>query len=171
MNIAIEKLKQSDAEKLFEFEGKNRTYFETMIPGRGDDYYEFETFIKRHTSLLEEHSKGVSYYYLIKDTRGFILGRINLADISEQSTIGYLGYRIGQAQAGKGIATKALGLFLNMMTDKGIKKIKAKTTTDNIGSQKILERNGFKLVSTDDKMFEMNGQKMQFIHYIWPGDG
>jgi [ribosomal protein S5]-alanine N-acetyltransferase len=170
MNIAIEKLKQSDAEKLFEFECDNRAYFETMLPGRGDDYYEFKTFLKRHTSLLEEHSKGVSYYYLIKDARGSILGRINFADISEQSTIGYLGYRIGQAQAGKGIATHALGLFLAIMTDKGIEKIKAKTTTDNIGSQKILERNGFKLVSADEKMFEMNGQKMQFIHYIWPGN-
>lgn len=44
MDIIIEKLQYADAENLFEFELENRDYFEEMVPSRGDDYYNFETF-------------------------------------------------------------------------------------------------------------------------------
>jgi len=53
------------------------------------------------------------------------------------------------------------------MVEKGIIQIKAKTTTNNIASQKVLEKNGFKYIETSDEEFEMNGQKLKFMHYIW----
>ena len=64
----------------------------------------------------------------------------------------------------KGIGARALKLLLE--TEIGVKKIKAKTTTNNIASQRVLEKNGFKQVYIDDNAFEMNGQKLQFIDYI-----
>lgn len=62
MNLLIETLQDVDAESLYEFEIDNRTFFEEMIPTRGDDYYKPEVFKVRHKSLLEEQVKGISFF-------------------------------------------------------------------------------------------------------------
>jgi ribosomal-protein-alanine N-acetyltransferase len=138
-----------------------------MVPSRGEDYYKPEIFNKRHEALLEEQAQGSSYFYLIKDKNGSILGRINLVDIDESQKIGHLGYRVGKSHIGKGIAAKALKLLLETVTNKDLKQIKAKTTDNNIASQKILEKNGFEYIASNDEIIEMNGQKLKFVHYSW----
>lgn len=113
MNIAIEKLKVTYIESLYEFEIENRTFFEEMVLSRGDDYYIPEVFKVRNESLLDEQVKGLSFFYLIKDENNSILGRINLVDI-DSDKIGFLGYRVGKIHTGKGIAKKALKFLLIM---------------------------------------------------------
>ncbi|MBS4190220.1 GNAT family N-acetyltransferase [Bacillus sp. FJAT-49705] len=168
MEVFIEKLQVTDAENLYNFELENRTFFEEMVPTRGDDYYNPEIFRKRYVALLEEQAQGISYFYLIKDKDHSILGRINLVDIDKSQKIGHLGYRVGQAHTGKGFANKALKLLLETIPDKDIVQIKAKTTTNNIASQKVLEKNGFKRVATSSEEFEMNGKKLNFVYYTLP---
>ena len=46
MNIFIEKLHVADEENLFNFELENRTFFEEMVPTRGDEFYNPENFKK-----------------------------------------------------------------------------------------------------------------------------
>ncbi len=92
-----------------------------------------------------------------------------MVDIDESHEIGYLGYRVGQHHTGKGVAKKALKLFLKQ--EQNIKQVKAKTTTNNIASQKVLEKNGFERTETDDEEFEMNGQKLRFVYYTWINKG
>lgn len=167
MDISIVKLKAIDAKKLFDFELENRAFFEKMVPTRGDDYYRLESFQERHEALLEEHAKGLSLFYLIKDQSDSIIGRMNLVDIDELQGVGHIGYRIGQAYTGKGIAVKALNLFLHHISKMNISKINAQTTTTNIASQKVLEKNGFVHVKSSDEEFEMNGQKLKFTYYSW----
>ena len=165
MDIFIEKLHVTDAEDLFNFEVENRTFFEEMVPTRGEEYYNLETFKKRHETLLEEQVIGSSYFYLIKDKDNSILGRINLVDIDESDKSGYLGYRVGQIHTGKGIANKALKILVETITDDDVKQIKAKTTTNNIASQRVLEKNGFARIGTSTEEFEMNGQRLSFVCY------
>ena len=167
MNIIIEKLKSTDVESLYKFEIENRTFFEEMVPTRGDDYYQPEVFKVRHQSLLDEQVEGTSYFYLIKDEKDSILGRINLVDINEHDKIGYLGYRVGQNHTGKGVAKNALKLLLEIIGEMDVEEVKAKTTTNNIASQKVLEQNGFGRTETNDGEFEMNGQLMKFVNYTW----
>ncbi|MET3659298.1 GNAT family N-acetyltransferase [Sporosarcina psychrophila] len=166
MDIYIEKLQDTDAEGLYKFELDNRAFFEEMVPTRGNDYYNLEVFKKRHEDLLEEQVQGGSYFYLIKDKDNSILGRINVVDIDKSQKTGHLGYRVGQAHTGKSIATKALKLLVETVTDIDIKQIKAKTTTNNIASQKVLEKNGFERTATDSGEFEMNGERLNFVYYI-----
>jgi ribosomal-protein-alanine N-acetyltransferase len=167
MEIVIEKLHGTDEKALYKFELENRTFFEEMVPTRGDDYYKPEVFKNRHESLLAEQAEGISYFYLIKDENGSILGRINLIDIDESNKIGHLGYRVGQQHTGKGVAKKALQLLVETMIELGIKQVKAKTTTNNIASQKVLERCGFEQTETSDEEIELNGQKLKFVNYTW----
>ncbi|MFE3574486.1 GNAT family N-acetyltransferase [Lysinibacillus sp. NPDC059133] len=164
MEISINSLQECDAEELYQFEKNNRQFFEQMVPSRGEDYYNFETFKIRHKELLAEQQENKSKFYLIRDNSGNIIGRINLVDIDTTNDIAEVGYRVGQEYGGKGIGARALKLLLE--TEISVKKIKAKTTTNNIASQRILEKNGFKLVCIDDGTFEMHGQKLQFIDYL-----
>ena len=165
MDIFIEKLHVTDTEDLYNFELENRTFFEEMVPTRGDEYYNPETFKKRLETLLEEQVIGGSCFYLIKDQDSSILGRINLVDIDETDKIGYLGYRVGQAHTDKGIANKALKLLVETVNDEGVKQIKAKTTTNNKASQRVLEKNGFEGIVNSREEFEMNGKMLKFVYY------
>ena len=167
MEITLEPLQQADAKELYKFELENRDFFEKTVPSRGEDYYNWETFKIRHESLLDEQMKGQSYYYLIKNQNGLILGRINLVDIDQSLNLGYIGYRVGEAYTGKGIANNALKVLLRTMTNQDIKQIVAKTTTNNIASQKVLEKNGFKPLLTNLVESEMNETNQKFFNYLW----
>lgn len=167
MDISIEKLQKQDAEELFNFETENRAYFEKSVPSRGEKYYDFETFRKKHQELLEEQENGISYFYLIKDKNDSIVGRMNLVDIDRNKDIAHIGYRVGEIHTGKGIANKALKLLLMKVSKENIKKVHAKTTSNNIASQKVLEKNGFKQVPTSDEEFIMNGENLKFVYFVW----
>lgn len=167
MTIFIERLQKEDADKLLEFERENRIFFEETVPTRGDEYYMLEIFNNQLVALLDEQLRGVSQFYLIKGQDHNILGRINLVDFDKSRTVCHLGYRIGENHTGKGIASKALALLLENLINPNIRLIKAKTTTNNIASQKVLEKNGFVRGDISDEPFEMNGQKVSFIDYMW----
>ncbi|WP_369899600.1 GNAT family N-acetyltransferase [Bacillus manliponensis] len=165
MNISLHPLQMSDTEQLFQFELVNRDFFEETVPPRGNNYYHFESFKEKLKDLLSEQEQGSSYFYLIKDEQHSIVGRINVVDIDTFQKLGYLGYRIGESYTGKGVASKALRLLLEIMDKKEIQQIKAQTTTHNRVSQKTLENNGFQYITTDKEEFEMNGQKVRFVYY------
>lgn len=90
MDISIVKLRATDANKLFDFEMENRVFFEEMVSTRGDDYYNFKIFKERHDTLLDEQTQGISLFYLIKDKRGSILGRMNLVKVLEKNGFTYV---------------------------------------------------------------------------------
>lgn len=165
MEIYITKLHITDADNLLNFEIENRSFFEEMVPPRGDEYYNHGNFRSVLENLLEEQAIGRSHFYLIKDKDASILGRINLVDIDEAKKIGTLGYRVGKVHTGKGIANKALNLLITSITDANVKQIHAQTTTNNIASQKVLEKNGFERINTSTEEFDMNGQKVSFVYY------
>lgn len=71
----------------------------------------------------------------------------------------------GQAHIGKGIASKALKILVETVTDEDVKQIKAKTTTNNIASQRVLEKNGFERIGISSEEFGMNGQRLSFVFY------
>ncbi|TFB22844.1 N-acetyltransferase [Filobacillus milosensis] len=165
MEIKIEPLHREDTRKLLEFERKNRKFFEELVPSRGDDYYVSENFIQNLESLLDEQDQGLSYFYLIKDMQGTILGRMNLVDINQTQRFGHVGYRLGKDYTGKGIANQSLKLLMEKLDSLDVHQVRAKTTTNNIASQKVLEKNGFELVDTSDEEFMMNGQPLKFVYY------
>ncbi|MEI4802927.1 GNAT family N-acetyltransferase [Bacillus sp. NPDC077411] len=162
MELYLEKLRAEDVEELFVFECSNRAFFEKTVPSRGEDYYTFETFQKIFYELLQEQFECISYFHLIKNHEGTIVGRMNLVDIEKDKELGYLGYRIGETYAGRGIATKGVKLLLTEAANYHVTEIHAKTTPDNIASQKVLEKSNFSRSSIDE-----NVAQTDFIHYVW----
>ncbi len=165
MELELHLLQSKDAMDILAFEKENRDYFNQTVPDRGRDYFQMDTFLYRHQQLLEEQKRGVSYFYLIKDEKGQLLGRINLVDIERKEALGHVGFRIGESFVGKGIARQALKLLQATASD--IKIMQAKTTTLNRASQRVLEICGFNKIYEEELPFLFNGQEMRFIHFRW----
>ncbi|PDY84308.1 GNAT family N-acetyltransferase [Bacillus cereus] len=168
MEIYIEQLKKQDAEDLFTFELTNKSFFETMVPTRGSQYFNFEYFQKLLDDLLIEQADGDSYFYLIRNEENEIVGRINLVDIDTENRSSSLGYRVGEKFTKKGVATAAVKLVLDVAKNNEINEVLAKTTTNNLASQIVLEKSGFSYQNkADTNSVELNGEHVKFVHYIW----
>ena len=62
-----------------------------------------------------------------------------------------VGYQLGRKYWGKGIATQALQLFLPLITTRPLYGV---TPTHNIGSQRVLTRNGFVLMEETEGLLK-----------------
>ncbi|MBO0999221.1 GNAT family N-acetyltransferase [Bacillus sp. SD075] len=158
MDIYIARLKEQDAKALCAFDCNNRRLFEITVPGQGDDYYNFGTFEIRHKELLKEQEDAFSSFYLIKDGSGIIAGRINLVDINPLNGTAHVGYRIGEAFTQNGMANEALKLLVKRAPEWNVTQIHAKTTSDNIASQKVWVKNGFERTSINEEISADSGQ-------------
>jgi [ribosomal protein S5]-alanine N-acetyltransferase len=151
MNIKLNLLTKEDSLELFLFEKINKEYFEKMVPPRPDSYFEFDGFKLIMDELLEEQDLKKSVFYLIKNESGDIVGRMNLVDINWKLKSGEVGYRVGEKFTGNGAAVKALQLMTAEAQRFGLSELKARTTVDNIPSQKVLGKNGFNKILVDDE--------------------
>ncbi|MCU4988161.1 GNAT family N-acetyltransferase [Bacillus cereus] len=169
MKIYIEQLKKHDAKDLFTFELTNKSFFETMVPNRGLQYFDFEYFQKLLDDLLIEQANGDSYFYIIRNEENEIVGRINLVDVDSETRISSLGYRVGEKFTKKGVATAAVKLILDVAKNNKINEVHAKTTTNNLASQIVLEKSGFSSYQNeaDTTSVQLNGEHVNFVHYIW----
>ncbi|MFT2019471.1 GNAT family N-acetyltransferase [Streptomyces sp. 796.1] len=142
--IALHLLRWPDhAAALFDFERSNRAYFAASIPDRGDDY--FTDFEGRHRLLLAEQEAGICYFHLLLTASGAVAGRMNLVDLADGEA--ELGYRIAASAAGRGLATAAVRRTCALAATRyGLTRLNARTTLDNAGSRRVLERTGFEVV-------------------------
>lgn len=165
-DITINLLEESDLQELFEFELKNRAFFEIVGFPRGDDYYELNSFKTILKEIVEEQEKGLVYMYLIKNPSGRILGRVNLNSIVRGSFHkADLGYRIGEEHQGNGYATTAVKLILEEAVNKHkLHRLEAGTSPDNIGSQIVLIKNGFQFVGRFNQYIHYNGKWRDSIY-------
>jgi ribosomal-protein-alanine N-acetyltransferase len=94
---------------------------------------------------LERHAQGALVPHVIL-VNGRIAGRITLNEIVRgpfQSC--RLGYWVGSADNGRGVATAAVRQIVRVaFGELGLHRIEAGTLLHNTGSQRVLERNGFK---------------------------
>lgn len=164
--IYISLLTEQDGPALYQFELENREYFEKMVPGRGDDYYQYENFCESHRGLLKEQDEKRSYFYLVKDETGEIVGRINIVDINVEG-VGAVGYRMARSVAGQGLATIALKLLIDeAKLLPNVRILEAKTTSNHFASHKVLERNGFIQGSVSEETYvNAAGEEWPFVEY------
>jgi [ribosomal protein S5]-alanine N-acetyltransferase len=159
MKIKLELLQKKDSELLFQFEIENRAFFETMVPSRGENYYQYDQFLRIMEELLSEQVDRKSFFFLIKENEtSKIVGRINLVDVDWDKKEVEIGYRIGEPYLKLGLATLALRQILIETEKVEICTIYAKTTHNNIGSQRVLEKNGF--------LRQTKNKDPEFVHYV-----
>lgn len=168
MSISLELVSEYNANDIYNFEIENRTYFEETLPSRGDEYYKVEVFKEIIKEIIIEQNHGECYMYIIRNKLGKMVGRVNFFSIrnNEVKTV-ELGYRIGKNENGNGYATEAVRIALEKgFRDYKFEKVEAGTSLDNIGSQRVLEKNGFVITRKIEKHIEINGKWIDSLIFV-----
>jgi ribosomal-protein-alanine N-acetyltransferase len=144
MDLQLVPAALADAEALFAFELANRAWFEHWVVPRDPSYYSLEAMRAALNLAQRERSLDISHQYLLK-SEDDIVGRINLTGVQRIAfNKASLGYRIGEGCAGKGIASRAVGLLLDeAFGTLDFWRIEANSRPENAASVRVLERNGF----------------------------
>jgi RimJ/RimL family protein N-acetyltransferase len=105
---------------------------------------------------------------LLKDSHSFVIeGRTDGRKIgfisyylvrSDYLNLYEIGYRVKPSERGKGYTTEAARLLVDhLFTTKPIQRIESVTDTENIPSQRVLEKNGFRREGQLKKRFFLDG--------------
>jgi ribosomal-protein-serine acetyltransferase len=142
-SVSIVSLHQSHAAVLLELVNANRLHLRQWLPWV--DYMQtvedFDAFIAM-SQKREAAGTDIGCMILYNDEPA---GRIGIYDINRQNSIGAIGYWLGEAFSGKGIATKACRELVDYaFTTLGLNRAEIKCGTGNYPSQAIAERLGFK---------------------------
>ena len=142
----LQRLRAGHASAVLAFELANRTYFAKFISDRGDDF--FDHFTERHIALLAEQEAGLCACYVLAGEDGSILGRFNLYEIRDGTA--ELGYRVAQQAAGRGVATAGVRELCLEAARYGLHTLWAVVTRENVASQRVLIKAGFRPVGPAD---------------------
>lgn len=91
------------------------------------------------------HQRGIAKMFLIFKAEKMV-GVLSFNQIEPSNKTGYIGYWLDEAAQGKGILSAALQAFIDYYTDSGeIRRFVIKCRVDNLPSNRVAQRNGFKL--------------------------
>jgi RimJ/RimL family protein N-acetyltransferase len=136
----LEPLRPDHAAEVLAFELANRTYFAAFINDRGDAFY--DEFSERFDELLAEGEAGGAAFYVLVDDDGSVLGTFNLRQI--EGGTAEVGYRVAERVAGRGVATAGVQELCRLAaSEHGVRRLRARTTQENVASQKVLTKTGF----------------------------
>jgi ribosomal-protein-alanine N-acetyltransferase len=151
--LSIEHLTQ-----LLNFELENRSWFESLIEPRGDNFYT-ETGVKMHIgSLIENMQAGTAYCgVLVHNSK--IVARANLKDIAKQHAS--VGYRVSKQYISQGIASQCLSKLIEISSNKlNIETLDAYVLENNPASKRVLCKHGFKQTNNVPKSITINSEKV-----------
>jgi ribosomal-protein-alanine N-acetyltransferase len=149
----------ADAAALLRFEIEHRAYFERWVQARSPSFYSADGVAAAIAGAQTAWAAGQAFQYLVvEDAR--IVGRVNLTNIRRTHFhCADLGYRIGEHDGGRGIASRAVALCLEQAFGAhGLQRIEAVARPENQGSIRVLERNGFRQFGHSRRSFELGGQ-------------
>ncbi|MDG3085183.1 GNAT family N-acetyltransferase [Vibrio hannami] len=168
MEIVVELVKLSDTNDLLDFELENREWFEKHIPPRLSSFYSLTGVRVQIEQFLENYENQTMVPMLIKTLDGQICGRLNLSIDESESTVGTVGYRVGELYTRKGVATQAVKYLQKYVVENTeIRVLKAIALTTNIGSCRTLENNGFKSKRYIKDFTLLNGRHESAQEYVW----
>lgn len=143
----LQRLRPDHAAAVLEFELANRAYFSASVSDRGDAY--FDSFTEAFADLLAEEESRRDAYYVLVDDDGSILGRFNLVHITDGTA--ELGYRVAERAAGRGVATETVRALCRMVpSEHDVRELRARTTPENVASQRVLAKAGFRAAGPAD---------------------
>lgn len=149
------------------FETANRAFFEATINARPACYYAPGGVEDALALALEDARADRGYQFLLKNGQGAILGRVNLGQVRRahfQSAV--LGYRIAEAECGKGYAGEAVRQLLGIaFGELGLARVEADCRVENAASARVLLRNGFTQFGHSRRSFELHGAWHDRLHF------
>lgn len=143
-SIHIRTLQTDDTHRLLRFELENRCWFERHIAPRGDAFYSPDGVREHIRQFLEANRSGRLHPCLLLGEDGSVLGRANLKDIDRLGGTAEVGYRIAEAHAGQGMATRAVMHLIDLACMSWrLEQLVAYVADKNLASARVLEKCGF----------------------------
>lgn len=101
----------------------------------------------------EQHGeqRPFGYYKVSLRSNGTAVGGIGFKG-PPQGGIAEVGYGLAPSAREHGYATEALEAFVDLARTLDIRALRADTTLDNVGSQRVLEKAGFRHTNTTDTL-------------------
>ena len=156
--LRIRPVARADAAALLRFELEHRAFFERWINARDPKFYSEQGVAAAIASAEAAWAADQAFQYLVvEDER--IIGRVNLTSVRRTHfQCADLGYRIGEHDGGRGVASRAVALCLaQAFGTHGLARIEAVARPENKGSVRVLERNGFQQFGHSRRSFELGG--------------
>ena len=136
----IRPLTVHDAGELAALLVENRAFLAPFEPPRDERFYTIDGQLER----IERENKHA--FAILDEER--IAGTATLSRVIHgplQSA--NLGYWVAERANGRGLATKAVGALIPIaFGELGLHRLEAGTLTDNLASQRVLEKNGFERI-------------------------
>ncbi len=157
--LRIRPLAAGDAAALLRFELEHRAYFERWVNARDPRFYSEHGVAAAIAASEAARANDLAFQYLVVEDQR-IVGRVNLSAVRRAHfQCADLGYRIGEHDGGRGIATQAVALCLDeAFGTLGLGRVEAVARPENKGSVRVLERNGFAQFGHSRRSFELGGQ-------------
>lgn len=142
--VSVRLAEPADDAQLADLLSRNRDYFRSGEPKRRDAYYTLDAQRRIIEQAVEPRRAGRALMFVIEED-GELAGRINLNSLIrgafQSASVGYL---VDQHMTGRGIATAALRLVIDIaFGELNLHRLQAETLTDNPASQRVLRRCGF----------------------------
>ncbi|SDK53429.1 [SSU ribosomal protein S5P]-alanine acetyltransferase [Glycomyces sambucus] len=142
--ITIRPVRSSDAAAIAALRLANREYLTPWEPARSDEQFTEEGVAGTLATAIADAQAGTGRSHVILDGER-IVGQMMLNSVIRgafQSCS--LGYWVAESEAGRGVATEAVRLAKAVaFGELGLHRVQGETLAHNLGSQKVLERNGF----------------------------
>jgi ribosomal-protein-alanine N-acetyltransferase len=144
-DVRIRPLLVEDAAELAALFVRERAFLEPFDPVRGESWFteaEQRARIERANAAGPD-AAGRRYAILVGDAITGTIAVSNVVRGAFQSA--NIGYFVAQSWNGRGVASRAVALLVaQAFSDLELHRLEAGTLLDNIGSQRVLLRNGFR---------------------------
>ena len=155
-----------DASALTRLLEENRDFLAPWEPVRDEEYFTLAGQRKTIERALERHAQGAAFpCVILAPDETQVVGRINLNTIVrgpfQSASVGYL---VAEKFNGQGLATAAVAdIKRRAFGELGLHRLEAGTLTNNHGSQKVLERNGFERFGLAPRYLKIAGEWQDHI--------
>jgi ribosomal-protein-alanine N-acetyltransferase len=141
----IRLIEPSDGPVLAEMLSHDRQAYTRWLPARPEEFYTPDGQASVIASLLESHSKKLIWPGVVV-SEGTVIGQVTISSILRGPfQKGFLGYWISSRHQGLGHTSRAVGLAIRIAEDElNLHRLEAHTQLENLASQAILRKHGFR---------------------------
>ncbi|WP_048148513.1 GNAT family N-acetyltransferase [Palaeococcus ferrophilus] len=142
-NVSLGLLLREDLSKLWEWFNDREVRRFLQAP---EEVFYFEDELEWYENLRKNKERH-KVFAIVNNTSNELMGVIGLHNIDTKNGKAELGYFLWKRYWRRGYMAEAVGLALRYAFEElNLRKVYARVYEPNVGSRKVLEKNGFKLV-------------------------
>ncbi|NQX68344.1 GNAT family N-acetyltransferase [Paenibacillus alba] len=159
-NIYLKLLEMKDAEAILDIKRRNRDFFQPFEPIRDETHFTLEGQENEIANGMQGAQNDQSYSFgIFLKENDELIGRIALTGIARgffQNA--FVGYYIDQTHNGKGYATAAVSLCVEIaFSELKLHRVEASVMPRNLPSIRVLEKAGFRHEGLAKTYLKING--------------